>query len=262
MRHVVRCLCGRRLAGTVSTALPGLLGLLLVAGTAAAQSERVNPRDPRVLDDYRAISQFQEQRLRFVGETSYFNDRPLRCFIELNFSADYPTVEARSKRVTNAVAAFKRIELGFERRGDPWDSNDVHAFVRLRVERAENGAPLQVERIVLDYARKTEAEHPTTARWIGEARDADGYGKISMPVDRMEIVEIRDFSSLLYTAAPIVAMTLPEIGEDRVYSIPHASILHSMPAFEACACAMRNPRVSHQDVMKCGAPRYVPPGSR
>jgi hypothetical protein len=249
--------CSRR-TGLGLVALAGMLVLLSGVSVATAQSERPNPRDPRFPEDYRAVSQLQRGKLRAIAETSYFNDRPLRCTMELNFSADYPNVEAQSKRIGNPVAALKRVELGFERRGDPFHSDDVHAFVRMRIERVDNGAPLRIERIVLDYQRRFKAEHPSTAHWRGEALDADGYGKISMPVAEMERDELVAFKGQIRVYSVLIALTLPELGHDRVYEIPHAVTVGIVPAFEACACAMQNARVSHRNVMDCDGPRYEP----
>jgi hypothetical protein len=253
--------CSRK-TGLGSVALAGMLVLLLGMGAATAQSERPNPLDPRFPDDYRAVSQLQRGKLRAIAETSYFNDRPLRCLMELNFSADYPNVDAQSKRIGNPVAALKRVELGFERRGDPFHSDDVHAFARLRVERVDNGAPLRVERIVLDYQRRFKAEHPSTAHWHNEALDAEGYGKISMPVAEMQREELVAFKGQTHVYSVLIALTLPELGQDRAYELPHAVTGATDPVFEACACAMQNARVSHRSVMRCDAPRYVPPGRR
>jgi hypothetical protein len=253
--------CGCR-TGLGLVALAGILMLLLGMGTAMAQNQRINPRDPRIPEDYRAVSQLQRGKLRAITETSYFNDRPLRCTMELYFSADYPNVEAQSKRIGDPVAALKRVELGFERHGDPFHSDDVHAFVRLRVERVDNGVPLRIERIVIDYQRDPKVGPSSTARWVGEALDAEGYGKISMPVAEMEIDEILSFSFEIMLAPGAMALTLPELGQDRAYALPHAVTVDTVPAFEACACAMQNARVSHRDVMSCAAPRYAPPEKR
>jgi hypothetical protein len=251
----VQALCSRR-TGLGSVALAGILMLLLGMGAATAQNQRINPRDTRVPEDYRLRSQLQESGLRAVTEASYFNDRPLRCMMELNFSADYPNVEAQSKRIGDPVAALKRVELGFERRGDPFHSDDVHAFVRVRIERVDNGAPLRIERIVIDYRRDPEVGPSSTARWVGEALDAEGYGKISMPVAQMEIDEILSFKFEIVDAVVSMALTLPELGQNRAYAPPNAVTIATVPAFEACACAMENARVSHRSVMSCDAPRY------
>ena len=253
--------CSRR-TGLGLVALIGVLVLLLGMGTATAQNQRINPRDPRFPDDDRAVSQLQRGKLRAIAETSYFNDRPLRCTMELNFSADYPNVEAQSKRIGNPVAALKRVELGFERHGDPFHSDDVHAFVRVRIERVDSGAPLRIERIVIDYRRDPEFGPSSTARWVGEALDAEGYGKISMPVAEMEIDEILSFKFEIIRAPGSMALTLPELGQNRAYAPPHAESVDTVPAFEACACAMQNERVSHRDVMTCDGPRYEPPEKR
>jgi hypothetical protein len=253
--------CSRR-TGLDLVVLASVLILWFGIGTATAQSERPNPRDPRFPDDYRAVSQLQRGKLRAIAETSYFNDRPLRCTMELNFSADYPNVEAQSKRIGNPVAALKRVELGFERHGDPFHSDEVHAFVRMRIERVDNGAPLRIERIVLDYQRRFKAEHPSTEHWRGVALDADGYGKISMPVAEMEREELVAFARQLGVYSVLIALTLPELGQDRAYEIPHAVTVTTEPAFEACACAMQNARVSQRDAMDCDGPRYVPPEKR
>ena len=146
---------------------------------------------------------------------------------------------------------MKRVELGFERHGDPFHSEDVHAFVRMRIER-----------IVLDYQRRFKAEHPSTAHWRGEARDADGYGKISMPVAEMELEELVAFKGQTHVYSVLIALTLPELGQDRAYEIPHAVTVTTDPAFEACACAMQNARVSHRSVMRCDGPHYEPPEKR
>jgi len=257
LRFFAQSLCSRW-AGLGVVAFAGMVILLLGMGTAMAQGERPNPRDPRFPEDYRAVSQLQRGKLRAITETSYFNDRPLRCTMELNFSADYPNVEAQSKRLGDPVAALKRVELGFERLGDPFHSDDVHAFVRLRIERVDNGAPLHIERIVLDYQRRFKAEHPSTAHWRGVALDADGYGKIFMPVAEMEREELVAFKGQTHVYSVLIALTLPELGQDRAYAVPHAVTVDTIPAFEACACAMQNARVNHRSVMRCDGPRYEP----
>lgn len=116
LRFFAQGLCSRW-AGLGLLALAGMLIFSLGIGTAMAQNQRINPRDSRVPEDYRLRSQLQESRLRAITETNYFNDRPLRCTMELSFSVDYPNVEAQSKRIGNPVAALKRVELGFERHG-------------------------------------------------------------------------------------------------------------------------------------------------
>jgi hypothetical protein len=261
LRLFAQGLCSHR-TGLGLLALAGVLVLLFGMGTVMAQNQRINPRDSRVPDDYRLRSQLQESRLRAITETSYFNDRPLRCTMELNFSADYPNVEAQSKRVGNPIAALKRVELGFERHGDPFRSDDVHAFVRVRIERVDNGAPLRIERIVIDYQRDPDFGPSSTARWVGEALDAEGYGKISMPLAEMEIDELVSFKFEIADAVGSMALTLPELGQNRAYALPQAVTVDTVPAFEACACAMQNARVSHRSVMSCAAPRYVPPRRR
>jgi len=261
LRFFAQGLCSRW-TGLGLLVLAGMLIFSLGIGTAMAQNHRINPRDSRVPEDYRLRSQLQESRLRAITETNYFNDRPLRCTMELSFSVDYPNVEAQSKRIGNPVAALKRVELGFERHGDPFHSDDVHAFVRVRIERVDNGAPLRIERIVIDYRRDPEVGPSSTARWVGEELDAEGYGKISMPVAKMEIDEILSFKFEIIRAPGSMALTLPELGQNRAYAPPHAESVDTVPAFEACACAMQNERVSHRDVMTCDGPRYEPPAKR
>jgi hypothetical protein len=260
LQELSRCLCSR-VAGIVLVGA-AILGGAVVASPVAAQTEAKKARDPRFPSGSEAYSQLIEGRVWVVAEGNYYSHPPARCSIELSFSADYANDDAIRRRQTNPVAVLKRLEMGYELLGDPRDSTDLHAFLRMRFVRVDNGAPLRVEHIVFDYKYddddRNKVTSPSTAHWRGQALDADGYGKISIPVAAMDRVEIRDFNVALHIYSPVVAVTLPELGEDRAYAIPTAATLGLKPALNACTCAFRNPRLNDRFVMNCAAPLIDP----
>jgi hypothetical protein len=256
-----RCLRSR-LAGLGFGISAMVAMLLLVSSAAIAQSGLPNKWDSRFPDDdefSHAVPAHTEFSARMVG----YDRRPRRCAVEIPIRSDYPNAAARSKSQPNPVAALKRFEMGYELRGDTHDTTDLHAFIRLKIERVDDGTPLRVERIVYDYRALQKTEHSSTKDWIGEALDAEGYGKISMPVDKMTIKELFHFSSIAYlNNFQIFALDLPELGESRAYSLSSPSFSGVVPMFQACACAFEHKGISHPDVMSCSAPRFGPPRRR
>lgn len=253
-----------RAAGIGLAVLAGI-GSSLVAHPSGAQSKPENRFDPRFPDDKWAYSELTEGRARVVVENNYLTDAPTRCSIELSFRADYANNEALRRQQTNPVAVLKRLEMGYELFGNPRTSNDLHAFLRMRFERVDSGAPLRVERIVFDYIYgndRNKVAHPSTAHWNGEALDADGFGKISIPVAKMDRIELRDFNVKLGFYQVIVAVTLPELGEDRAYAIPKAATLDLDRSLMACTCAFRNARLNDRFVMNCAEPLLDPNSTR
>ncbi len=254
----------RRLTGIVLVVLT-IMCVTPAVGPVRAQEEPDRPSDPRFPDDKWAYSELTEGRARVVAENNYLTDAPTRCSIELSFRADYANNEALRRQQTNPVAVLKRLEMGYELFGNPRASNDLHAFLRMRFERVDTGAPLRVERIVFDYIYgddRNKVAHPSTAHWNGEALDADGFGKISIPVAKMDRIELRDFNVKLGFYQAIVAVTLPELGEDRAYAIPKAATLDLDRSLMACTCAFRNPRLNDRFVMNCAAPLLDPNSTR
>ena len=233
----------------------------LDAPPAWAQSDPTAKIDPRYPDDEDAYSRLERRRVWVTAGGDYYSHTPTLCSVELTFAADYANNDAIRRRQTNPVAVLKRLEMGYELFGDPRTSSDLHAFVRLRFERVDTRAPLRVERIAFDpiYGGfRTTFGRPLTSHWIGEPLDSNGYGKISMPVAKMNEIELNDFNVGLAFIQALLAVTLPELGEDRVYVLPKAAMLNLDRSLMACTCAFQNPRLNDRSVMNCAAPLLAP----
>ena len=253
-----RCL-RRRAAGIVLVA--AVLGMAFDAASAWAQADPTAKIDPRYPDDEDSYGWLREGHVQIAARGNYYSETPTLCAVELVFSADYANTEALLRRQTNPVAVLKRLEMGYELFGDPRTSNDLHAFVRARFERVDTKAPLRVERIAFDpiYGGfRSTFGRPLTAHWVSEPLDAEGYGKVSTPVAKMDKLEMYDFNGGLAFYKALLAVTLPELGEDRVYILPRAAMLNLERPLKACTCAFQNPRLNDRSIMNCAAPLLAP----
>lgn len=130
------------------------------------------------------------------------------------------------------VAPLREYEMGFARAEG---SSRIDAFMRFRFEPLADGRPVRVERPVVYY----EGTGYNSEGWMPTALDAEGFSGARFDVDDFEGIDLWLFVRQLWDFA-IVAVTLPETGEDRVYWLGHRDD-YERPAkagFRACLCAM------------------------
>ena len=137
-----------------------------------------------------------------------------------------PVDETRARLLT--------YEFGFERAGDP---SRMQAYFKVKIVRPADGTALRIMRPLLmhDVGLYGFASNG----WPTIELDADGFGGARINLADLDELEIYRFS-IVGVLGFRIAVTLPEMGFDRVYSVGDLTIDESGPAYMKCVCAMES----------------------
>ncbi|MBI3503382.1 MAG: hypothetical protein HY059_00970 [Proteobacteria bacterium] len=225
---------------------PAVLGLLLIA-TSGAMAGEYDPlrRDPRFEWDPDIHRDLIERPILEPYRWPPGGGRPQRCSIRREVVADYlPGYSDR--RFEEPVAPLRECEFGFERTGDPATSGRIDAFMRFRFERLSDGKPLRVERPKIDF----DGGWGTSSDWPATPIDTEGFSGARIDIDDMDEAEFQHFLRTI-TAGSRIAVTLPEMGQDRVYWFAIETTVAGMKSLEIlgekladCMCAFGNADIS------------------
>ncbi len=170
--------------------------------------------------------------------------RPQLCSIRRTVELDMQPAgrvqpgETPKPEFVERVAPLREYELGFARA--EWSSR-IDAFMRFRFEPLADGRPVRVERPVIYY----DGQGYNSEGWTPTGPDADGFDGARFDIDDFEGIDLWLFMEQLWDLA-IVAVTLPDTGEDRVYWLGHRNDLETPSKADliACLCPMRHDDIS------------------
>jgi hypothetical protein len=130
------------------------------------------------------------------------------------------------------VAPLREYELGFARTEG---SSRIDAFMRFRFEPPADGRPVRIERPVIYY----NGTGYNSEGWTPTGPDAEGFSGARFDIDEFEGIDLWLFVWQLWRIA-MIAVALPETGEDRVYWLGHRDDYErpSKADLIACLCAM------------------------
>jgi len=164
--------------------------------------------------------------------------RPKICSIRRTVDMDLQP-EGRVRRggtlnpaFVERIAPLREYELGFVRADG---SSRIDAFMRFRFEPPADGRPVRVERPVIYY----DGEGYNSEGWTPTGPDAEGFSGARFDIEEFEGIDLWLFVRQLWHIA-MIAVTVPEAGEDRVYWLGHRDDYEepSKADLIACLCAM------------------------
>jgi hypothetical protein len=225
---------------------PIIFGLLVAMLSASAHAQFVAlPLDPRFTMDPRINRNLVEHPLFDRYRWPPGAGRPLRCSIRRTVEIDYlpedwnRMIIEPDLNIVEPAAPLREYEFGFERVGDPATSERIEAFMRFRFERLSDGKPLRVERPLVDF----DGGNGMTSDWLATPVDSEGLSGARIDIDDMDEAELQRFIGTI-TRTFRVAVTLPELKQDRVYWIgkrPHGP---NKEVLAECMCAFGNDDIS------------------
>lgn len=111
--------------------------------------------------------------------------------------------------------------------------------MRLRFERLSDGKSLRVERPLIDF----DGGNGMTSEWPATPIDTEGFSGARIDIDDMDEAELQRFIDKIMRKFR-VAVTLPEIGQDRVYWIGRSPHRPNKDVLAECNCAFGNDEIS------------------
>jgi hypothetical protein len=219
-----------------TSAALALFAATLCASTGAGADP--TPLDPRFTMEPRINRNLAERPIVERYRWPPGIGRPLRCSIRREIAADYLPGYS-NWTLEEPVAPLREYEFGFERVGDPATSDRIEAFMRFRFERLSDGKPLRVERALANF----EGGWGTTSGWNPTPLDAEGFSGARIGIDDMEVIELPFFFNWISERVRF-AVTLPELGQDRVYWIGKGPHKVNTELLAECMCGFGNDEVS------------------
>jgi len=242
---------GRQLALVLVAAI--VLGVATCADVRAQDAREYPPLDPRFEREPSLERKLKDGPVDLAYRWPRDGTRPQRCSIRRTVETDFlpenkhRRVSVPDAKISESVAPLREYEFGFERVGDPATSNRIEAFMRFRFARLSDGKPLSVDRPVMDY----EGDWGSTMHWLTAPLDAEGFSGARIDIEATKQDEIFILAQKLVRGFRI-AMTLPELGEDRVYRFGRWPREHDEAAFAACLCAFEDKRLDDELLDHCG----------
>ncbi len=170
--------------------------------------------------------------------------RPRLCSIRRTVDLDVRpegriwSTETPDPAFVERIAPLREYELGFLRADG---SSRIDAFMRFRFEPLPDGRPVRIERPVIYY----NGTGYNSEGWTPMGHDAEGFSGARFDIAEFEGIDLWLFMEQLWRTA-MIAVTLPDTGEDRVYWLGHRDDYErpSKADLIACLCAMKHKDIS------------------